>query len=405
MSTISAGIFKKVHFKKQSAQGTIATGGAATGQTIRRVTSTLDLSKGQFRSNEIRPSQQRPDSRHGVKAVSGNISGEWSCGTYQQWFESLLRAAAAAVVTTGSQTLGAAAGAPATYTRASGSFLTDGFRVGQVVRASGFAGGGAGNNNVNCLIVAVSALSMSVVALNGKVIATIAGAAGVTIATVGKSIQIPTSGHTRDYYTIEHEFADVVQSERFWDCVIGSVSAKIPPNALPTLDWSIMGLDMNTATSAYFSSPTAATSTGIVASSTGVVFINGTAVASVTNLEFTINGNWSVPGGVVGANKDPDIFPGAVDASGTVSLLFYGVAERDLFVNETQFSISMAFATGNADAADFVAVIFPNVKAGGATKDDGEKALTLTLPFIPAENAGATDRSVSTVMIQDSQFV
>ena len=183
MTAIATGVFKKLVAKKQSALGTKATAGSA--QEYRRVTSTIDLQKQTYQSNEIRPSMQRSDFRHGIRSVGGAINGELSCGTYQQFIESVLRAAASTAATTGAQTNITAAvtsGAEGTFTRAAGSFLTDGFKIGMVVRASGIATTGVPNNAHNCLITSLTALVMTGVMLDGVAFGAKAAGDTVTIA-------------------------------------------------------------------------------------------------------------------------------------------------------------------------------------------------------------------------------
>jgi hypothetical protein len=65
--------------------------GAASAQILRRVASTLSLSKDAYQSGEIRSDRQIGDFRHGVKRVQGNISGELSPLTYADWFEAACR--------------------------------------------------------------------------------------------------------------------------------------------------------------------------------------------------------------------------------------------------------------------------------------------------------------------------
>lgn len=76
------------------------------------------------------------------------------------------------VATTGAITMSAAGG---TYTRASGSFLDDGFRAGMEVVGSGFSNAG---NNVTGVVMAVSALTLTV----DQGLVTEASAAGRTLA-------------------------------------------------------------------------------------------------------------------------------------------------------------------------------------------------------------------------------
>jgi hypothetical protein len=407
MATISTGVFKQLIAKKQAAQGTKATTGSA--QQYRRVTSTLDLQKQTYQSNEIRPSMQKSDFRHGIRSVSGTISGEVSCGTYQGFIESMLRAVAAAAVTTGAQTNITAAvtsGASGTFTRAAGSFITDGFRVGMVIRNAGWAAPATANNAHNCLITALTATVMTGVMLDNVPFVAKAAGDSVTIAEAGKHIAIPAAAHTRDYWTIEHNFADIAQSEQFTDCVISQMNVKLPATGMATVDFNVMGLNMDTSTSAYFTAPSSASSGAVLAAVNGAVYIQGAKVGLITGMDFTVNGNMSTPGGIVGSNVDPDIFPGMIDVSGNMTVLFTDATMRDYFINETEVSIVAVFTSGNSANSDFQSHVFPRVKVGGATKDDGQKGLTMTMPFTALENTtGSTSTIATTYWTQDSLHV
>ena len=59
--TIAQGVKKVVSYKKQSGLGVPASGGS--GQELRRVTSTINLTKDTYQSNEIRSDQQIADFR------------------------------------------------------------------------------------------------------------------------------------------------------------------------------------------------------------------------------------------------------------------------------------------------------------------------------------------------------
>jgi hypothetical protein len=72
-------------------ESTFGTQSAAAGQKLRRVSSTLALTKDTFTSNEVRPDQQISDMRHGAKRVAGQISGELSKTTYDDFIAAALR--------------------------------------------------------------------------------------------------------------------------------------------------------------------------------------------------------------------------------------------------------------------------------------------------------------------------
>lgn len=76
---------------RYGAESTYGTQSAAAGQKLRRVSSTLALTKDVFTSNEVRPDQQISDMRHGAKRVAGQISGELSQATYDDFIAAALR--------------------------------------------------------------------------------------------------------------------------------------------------------------------------------------------------------------------------------------------------------------------------------------------------------------------------
>ena len=70
----ASGVFKQLTYKVESVYGTVPV--AASAQSLRRVTSDLDLRKDTYQSNEIRTDYQVADFRHGVRRVGGSLKGE-----------------------------------------------------------------------------------------------------------------------------------------------------------------------------------------------------------------------------------------------------------------------------------------------------------------------------------------
>lgn len=400
--TIATGVAKQLRFKKETAWGTAA--GASGAQSLRRVTSDVDLSKDAYQSNEIRSDYQIADYRHGMRKVSGTIKGELSPGTYSAFIQSALRRDFAAVSAISSLSLTIAGSGPTyTVTRSAGDFLTGGIKIGMVVRIT--AGSvNAANLNKNFFVIGVTATVLTVIPIGGTMVAE-GPIASCTVTTVGKVTYTPTSSHTNDSYSIEHWFSDIAQSELFTGCRVSTVDIGLPPSGMATIDVGFMGKDITTATSAYFTSPTAATTTGVLAAVNGALQVNGTTVGIVTGLSVKIDGGMST-GAVVGSNYTPDVFPGRVNVSGQLTAYFQDAAMRDLFINETSFAIIAVFYTGTAAASDFIALALPACKAGGATKSDGEQGLILTMPFQALYNsAGGSGiaTEATTLQIQDSQ--
>jgi len=411
MPNPAAGLYKQLAYKIEAAFG--AAPGQSAGQLLRRVESTIDLNKDTYKSNEKRPDFQIADYRHGVRRVAGKLSGELSCATYKDFFAAALkRDFAAGAAATGASITIAGTG-PYTVTRAAGSYLTDGFKAGDVVRLT--AGSfNAANLNKNLLIVALTATVATVVTLNGSALVAEGPIASAGVSVTGKKTYLPTSGHTDKSFAFEHWYVDQVQSELFLGCKVDKLSLALPPTGLATISMDMMGQDMaDTAakrggiatTAQYFTSPTAITSTGALAAVNGVCRISGQPVASLTGLTIDIDPSFNGDP-VVGSNTVPFLFPGQVPITGQLTAYFDSTALRDAFINETEIDLIGAFTADNTAASDFIAIVLPRIKVGGAAKNDSDGGLVQTLPFqalLNVSGGGGIATEKTTISIQDAQ--
>lgn len=405
--SIATGLKKRLVAKKQSAKGTKATAGSA--QYFRRLKSDISLEKDTYESKEIRTDEQVVDFRHGLKKIAGSIGGELSGGTYQGFLESLLRALASAVVTTGALTdvtAAATTGASGTFTSVGAGFLTAGFKVGQVIRWTGWASPATANNSHNFLITGLTAGVMTVYGLDGN--PPVAKASGDSVTAVtSKYLYIPETGHTRDYWTIEHDFSDIAQAEQYVDCVFSKASLKLPPTGMSEIDFSVVGLSVDTSTSAYFTTPTAVTSTGIFAAVNGYVSINGSSVGLLTDLSIDIDGQAAALSAVVGSNSSPDVAVDTLKVMGSMTAYFQDATLRDFFINETEVPIIIALTAANTAAADYMTIVMPRVKINSAKADDDVKGIKLSMSFVAIKKTTGgtgTNSLNTTIMIQDNNF-
>lgn len=401
--TLAAGIFKQVAYKVESTYGTVPS--AASAQSLRRVQSTLGLSKDTYKSNEIRSDMQVSDFRHGVRKVSGNIQGELSPKTYADFIAAALKRDFAAVTAiTGASLTIAGSGPTYTVTRAAGSFLTDGVKIGDIIRLS-VGSLNALNLAKNLMVTALTATVATVIVPNASALVAEGPIAGCTVTVTGKKTFIPTTGHTDKSWSIEHWHSDVSLSEVYSGCKVNKVAINLPPTGMATIAMDFMGKDITTAASQYFTSPTAATTTGVLAAVNGVLRVNGTTVAIITGLSVEISPEFtSAP--VVGSNTISNIFPGTVKVSGQAVAQFQDATLRDVFINETEVDLYAVFTTTNDSAADFVQIALPRVKFGGASKNDGTGSIVQTIPFTALYNStggAGISKEATTISIQDSQ--
>ena len=400
---IAQGINKVLAYKKESSWGVAP--GATSGKELSRVTGMGNLTKTTYQSAEIDKSQQVRGFRHGSRTSAVAFNGELAAGKYVDFWAAAARAGFSTAPTTGALTNITASATAPHFVRAAGSFITDGFRVGDVMRWSGWASTATANNAKNFLITALTATNMTVVALDGSAVVAKASGDSVTGTLQGKRTSVPATGHTDDSFYFEDWYADITQSEQFSGCKLQNLAVNLAPNAIATMNMNFLGKDIVTDTSQYYTSPTAPTQSERLAGVNGVVLLAGAQSLVVTGMNFTIDEQLTAPP-VVGSNVVPAVFRGRATASGQATVYFEDAAVRDAFVNEDVVSVVGAFTASNAADADFVCFNFPNVKFGGASKDDGEVGIIQTLPFTAFRpstvGTGVLD---STFAIQDSLAV
>lgn len=397
---IAKGISKQVAIKKESAYGTLA--GATGGRLLRRVTSSFNLTKDTYQSDEIRTDYQMADFRHGVRSADGSVSGELSPGSYSDLFAAALAKAFVAGASIASLSLAVTA---TTITRTAGSFLTDGVKIGDVVRITTATGAAADNLNRNFLVTGVVALTLTVVALNGGTVTSSPTVTAATLVVFGKKSFVPQTGHTSDSFTVEEWYADISQSEVYTGCKVNTVGISIPSTGMATVDFGFMGKDLNTTgVTQYFTTPTALGTSGVFAGVNGVVVFNGTQVAVVTDASINVNRNIS-NATVLGSNSISESFDGRALVDGSLSLYFVDAVARDAFKNETEVSVIFTLSASNANNADFMSITLPRIKINSFTKDDGEQGITASCDFqalLNSNGGSGTSSELTTIVVQDS---
>lgn len=403
--SIAQGVVKQTRFKRQTAKGTLAS--SAAGQILRRTKSTFELVKESYSTEaEITSTQQLLSNRHGVRTVNGKISGILSPGTYADMLSASLRRDFAAVtpVTALGITI-AGAGPTYTVTRGTGSWLTDGFKVGGVMRLS-VGALNAANINKNLLIVGLTALIATVMPANSVALVAEGPVTGCTATMPGKVTFTPATGQTNIYYTVEEWMSDVPSSERNQDCQATKVDLSLPGSGNATIDLTMIGLDQSAATTALFTSPTVETTTSSLVAASGVLVVGGVAQAVVTDLKIGIDGKGQPADGVVGAVVRPDVFRGKVMVQGSFTAYFLDAVVADAFRTETNSSILAVLTADQTANTDFIAIAIPKIDITSSSPDDQETGLKRTYNFIAEYNAAGgagTATEATTLWVQDSQ--
>jgi hypothetical protein len=371
-------------------------------QILRRVSSSLKLAKDTYQSNEVRSDRQIADFRHGVKRVTGGISGEFSPATYFPFIEAACRATKSATITQTQATLTSVAFSSAgTITFAGGTPVTAGMRVGDIIRFTGLTVNTA-NNATNFLITGFSGSSNRILAVYPAPTTATADTtfSCTTNGTSGKAVFMPSSTFVSRKFGVEVNNSDIDISRLFTECRVGGFDVKLPATGMATIDIPMMGRDMEIYTGAsapFFTSPTAAGTTGIFAAVNGLLRVGGSTVGVVTGLDISMNLNPSSDA-VVGQNFVPEIFLGRANITGTMTAFFEDSTLIADFKNETEVSILAYLTTSSAVGSPAVSIYLPRLKFGdGNVSDSGEGGQSISMPFqaLKADGTVAGDEATS----------
>jgi hypothetical protein len=366
--------------------GTIATNDSTA--KIFRTTSGqgLKLSKAPIASEEVRSDLQRQRDRHGAQSVTGTLGGELSLGTFDDLLQASMRSTWSAPLTSGAFSFSYD---PATgvITRATGGFLSEGFRIGDTVTLVG----AGSNSGIPVTLTAVSAATCTVG--NRLALGTASTVAGVTMVRPKKLV----TGTTRRSFSVEHWQPAITNSERFLGCRASGFTLNVPASGPIGIEFAFTGRSLVTNTARYFTSAVNTTSLQM-ASPDAVIIYNGTQAATVTALTLALTNNHTVPP-VAGSTLSPDVIEGAGQVTGSVTMYVTSQAQLNAFVNETG-PLSLQVMCRELATAGFITFGVQNFTLGDYTTErigQGDAQL-VTFPLLVGVATDAqSDASMLTI--------
>lgn len=374
-----------VAYKAQSGLGVQA--GNTGAQTLRVAGGAgIKLSKTSTESNEIRQDGMRQRGRHGTQKTTGAYSGELSLGSHDAILEAIMRSTWDPTVLTKSQadftSLTVAADG---FSRTdAGSWIADGFRVGDVIRAANLAD--AANNARNVRVTGVSAAKLTV-AETLTVNAT--PDTSCSISRPGKRL-INTAPLVKRYFTLEEYESDIDQSTLLMDFVWGSVKFAMAPNGLLQVDPSGVGTGavsaLATGSSPFFTSPSVVTDTPMSVVDATIRF-GGRDLVELTSFDVTVDISPTAPDvfGSGAIKYSPDVFSGQMAVSLNLTMLRKDLTAFSDFIAETPYSLEILAVDNMSEPKDFMAITVPNFTLGSAdpsalSKAGGGRTQTISIP-------------------------
>jgi len=336
---------------------------AATAQTARIALSTLratgrnvNLEKNLLESEEVDADGMETDVRHGFNRVVGSPGFQLSREDYDDFIEFAMgREWDTDIAVTGSPDMGVSSAGG--FTRAAGSFITDGFRPGDIIRTTLFDTA----NNGDWRVTAVAATELSVVSTTDGTTtpSSESEASGKSLVFPGKRIDIGTDICT---FLLERAFSDISEYQVFNGVAVNEMQLSVEPESIIGGSFGLLGMSAVALASSSTSAidPIAANGTSPLAAFDGEIYEGGTRYAVATSLDFTLSRNRSL-NPVIGSRFSPDVFGGQANIQGTLNVYFENETLFNKFVNETESTIWTRFDDPNV-AGEFMSIVFPRVK-------------------------------------------
>lgn len=397
MATHQTGHNIVVAYKVESVFNTPVSGAGGT-QFRPNPGGSLKLSRNAFGSNEVRSDGKTSMGRLGSKSVAGSYSADLSNGTFDPLLEAIFRStyvAAVAITQATMTSITTQAGPPSTITAAAGSWITQGVRVGDVIRLSGHST--AANNSRNLRVTAVTATVITV----AESLTTDAVADNSFTLTILKKLSM-TSTLTRRSFTFEEYNADIDLTKIASGCRISSVKFTGQPDGMAIVEFGIVGADLTplaTGTSPTFTSPTLSTTIGLTWLDASIR-VNGTDRVNLTGFELTLDlSAKTLP--VIGSNVTPDVFENNLQVSGSLSMTLTDFAEFSNYTGETEFEFMALLVEPESEPKDCISLFAARCKYTGFDDQIGQDgAKIVTMPFmVGTKGAGVSGYDDSMVTL------
>ncbi|HXG70338.1 MAG TPA: phage tail tube protein [Gemmatimonadaceae bacterium] len=395
MPTYQSGKNVTVAYKPETTFGIAAAGGAGA-KRFRLNGGGLALARATIAPNEIRSDLKTSMGRYGSRSVSGSFAGDLSVGTFDDLIEAALRGTWIATQVITAATFTTLTPGANTFTAAAGSFLSSGFRVGQVIRRTG--GGIAGNNARNLRVTGVTATVLTVAE-------TLTAGAGDGTGSIDimKRLSQPSSVVRRSF-TFDEYSGDIDQSELYVGNRVGSLKISGGPDSMATIEIGLVGVDgsvLTQAASPYFTNPVASGSIGLTMADASLRF-GGVDQVTVTAFDLSIDNKLGTQA-VIGSNASPDVFDNAVEVSGSISVIRSDLTNVTRFLSETELELQVLLGEPEAEPRDFISLFLPRIKVGMPGRSLGaDNAMIESLPFMVGNKDIATGYEDTMVQVSTS---
>jgi len=338
----------------------------------------LNMTRPTIKPGEIRSDLMTQMPRLGSRSVAGNYNCDLSINSFDTIFEAVLRATWVAAVAITQATMTSITTTTSTIVAAGGSWITQGVRVGDVVRLTDHDT--VANNNINLVVKSVVAATITVV---GTPLTIDAGADNTFTLTILKKLKNATVPVRRSFY-IEEYNQDIDQSEGYGGCRWSGFTLRGGPDTMATIELRAVGASQAgfaIGDSPLYDTPTLRTDIGLVMVDAGI-YRDGVALATCTSFE--LNCDLNAQGlAIIGGTTTPDVFDNETMLSGSLSMLREDLTYITALGAETEYTLQLLLVEPDATAPiDCLSIHLPRIKFVGVDTPLGQDGgMIQTCPF------------------------
>lgn len=347
---------------------------------LRRTSFNVNLQKEFINSEETRSDRQRIFSLGGYNSVTGNLAGELSPQSWDDFLEGVLG---------GNWDVGAS-----TYvstisfdkvnnkiTSGSVNFIANNFKLGDVFRVYNEDISLNGIQNAYYTVLSITASSIRVEP--DTLVTSFTASAYVSV--VGRKCLL---GNRTTAYSFERWFSDLDKYQLFQGIRLNRVNIKLPSANLATIEFEFMGQDGGeivdtSSVESYQPKLEIRPFTTI----SGEIYENGQLIGYVTSLELDITNNLQAPKTLCRHTYVDIIFGNFVEISGTISVIFVDKEMLNRFTHGTETSLIFRLQdtiSNLTPTTSFLQITLPRIKyVGGEIDTDSEATgVVIRLPFV-----------------------
>lgn len=330
---------------------------------------------------ELRTDMMTPAGRRGGLRGKGSIDGKLSYGTYDAFLAAVLgnfawatNVVKVAPMANGSAASVVVASVGKTFTRATGSWVTDGFVVGDYIQTSGFTAPG---NNGTFVISTISALVITCTTATGLV-----DDAGSATGKIARNV--------RPSFTVEKGHLANGNYMPFLGCVVDSVEMSGKVNDAVDIKIGLMGTSVSAASTAtLFSSLTQPNTNNLITTWDGNLKKDTIAMGQVLSWNLKLNRNLDAAE-VCGSSALYDIQPKSAKVTGSFELYFDSITQYSAFVAETDIAFQLNLG-GLANLGYQIDLTKCRITKWGAPPKDGLMTQQVEFEsFVPASGTNTS---------------